>query len=34
VLGDLIKRAGFRARPVAERSIIIESFILYELRPN
>ena len=34
VLGALIARAGFRARLVAERSIIFESFILYELRAN
>jgi release factor glutamine methyltransferase len=34
VLGALIERAGFRATLVAERSIIFESFILYELRPN
>ena len=34
VLGDLIKRAGFRARLVAERSILFESFILYELHAN
>jgi methylase of polypeptide subunit release factors len=34
VLGALIARAGFRARLVAERSILFESFILYELRAN
>jgi release factor glutamine methyltransferase len=32
LLGALIKRAGFRARRVAERSFVIESFIVYELR--
>jgi release factor glutamine methyltransferase len=32
LLGTLIKRAGFRARRVAERSLLIESFIVYELR--
>ena len=32
LLGALIKRAGFRARRVAERSFLIESFIIYELR--
>ncbi len=30
-LGQLIAAAGFNARPVEERSILIESFILYEL---
>jgi methylase of polypeptide subunit release factors len=34
LLGELIARAGFRARLVAERSIFFESFILYELRPS
>jgi methylase of polypeptide subunit release factors len=34
VLGALIERAGFAVRLVAERSIIFESFILYELRPH
>lgn len=34
VLGTLIEQAGFRARLVAERSILVESFILYELRAN
>ena len=34
MLGNLIKRAGSRARLVAEHSIVVESFILYELRPN
>jgi release factor glutamine methyltransferase len=33
ILGDLIRRAGFQARLVQERSIYIESLILYELRP-
>ncbi|HVH80327.1 MAG TPA: hypothetical protein VM782_13110, partial [Stellaceae bacterium] len=28
-----IARANFTARPVARRSILIESFIIYELRP-
>ncbi|HEY3910879.1 MAG TPA: 50S ribosomal protein L11 methyltransferase [Stellaceae bacterium] len=32
LLGRLIERAGFRARLVHERSIVIESFIIYELR--
>ena len=30
-LGNHIKRAGFTARLVAEHSIFIESFLLYEL---
>jgi methylase of polypeptide subunit release factors len=34
VLGALIARACFRARLVAERSILFESFPLYELRAN
>lgn len=32
LLGRLIARARFVARPVAERSILIESLIVYELR--
>jgi release factor glutamine methyltransferase len=32
LLGRLISRAGFAARLVAERSILIESLIVYELR--
>ncbi len=32
LLGAMIERAGFHARLVAERSILIESFIIYELR--
>jgi hypothetical protein len=32
LLGGLISRAGFVARLVAERSIFIESLIIYELR--
>jgi release factor glutamine methyltransferase len=32
LLGNLISRAGFAARLVAERSILIESRIIYELR--
>ena len=32
-LGRLMERARFRARVVEERSILVESFILYELRP-
>lgn len=32
LLGSLINRAGFVARLVAERSILIESLIIYELR--
>lgn len=31
-LGTLVESAGFRWRIVAERSIMIESFIIYELR--
>jgi methylase of polypeptide subunit release factors len=31
-LGTLVERAGFRWHIVAERSIVIESFVLYELR--
>jgi release factor glutamine methyltransferase len=31
-VGKLIARAGFKARQVAERSILIESLIIYELR--
>jgi release factor glutamine methyltransferase len=31
LLGDLITQAKFRSRPVAERSILIESLIIYEL---
>jgi hypothetical protein len=31
LIGDHIKRAGFAARLVAEHSIFIESFLLYEL---
>jgi release factor glutamine methyltransferase len=31
-LGTLIDRAGFRAQLVGERSILFESFLLYELR--
>lgn len=33
LLGRLMVRAGLRARAVGERSILIETFILYELRP-
>ena len=32
LLGAMIERSGFRARLAAERSILIESFIIYELR--
>jgi methylase of polypeptide subunit release factors len=32
LLGALIKAAGFRARQVAERSLLIESFLIFELR--
>jgi release factor glutamine methyltransferase len=32
LLGNLISHAGFAARLVAERSILIESMIIYELR--
>ncbi|HUC71581.1 MAG TPA: 50S ribosomal protein L11 methyltransferase [Stellaceae bacterium] len=31
LFGRLIDRAGFRARPALEHSILIESFIIYEL---
>ena len=31
LLGNLIKHAGFAARLVAEHSIFVESFLLYEL---
>ena len=31
VLGQMIEEAGFAARQVGERSIMIESFIIYEL---
>jgi methylase of polypeptide subunit release factors len=31
-LGGLVERAGFRWHVVAERSIVIESFVLYEAR--
>jgi len=34
LLGRLMARAGFKAKVVEERSIVIESFILYELRPD
>jgi methylase of polypeptide subunit release factors len=34
LLGALIARAGFRMRLVEERSILIESFVLYELRAD
>ena len=34
LLGALIERAGFRVRPVQERSILIESLLIYELRPK
>ena len=34
LLGSLIERAGFRARLVQERSILIESMVIYELRPK
>ena len=34
LLGDLIARAGFRSRVAAERSIWIESLVLYELRAD
>lgn len=32
LMGALIERAGFAARVVGERSLVVESFILYELR--
>jgi methylase of polypeptide subunit release factors len=31
LLGELVRQAGFRARPVEQSSILIEAFILYEL---
>jgi release factor glutamine methyltransferase len=34
LLGSLIERAGFRTRLVQERSILIESMVIYELRPK
>ena len=34
LFGRLIDQAGLRARPVLERSILIESFIIYELTPR
>jgi methylase of polypeptide subunit release factors len=34
LLERLMKRAGFQARTVDEKSILIESFILYELRAD
>jgi release factor glutamine methyltransferase len=34
LLGNLIERAGFRVRRVQERSILIESLLIYELRPK
>jgi methylase of polypeptide subunit release factors len=34
LLGSLISRAGFLSRPVAEKSILIESLIVYELKPE
>jgi methylase of polypeptide subunit release factors len=33
-LGSLVTSAGFRWRRIEERSILIESFVLYELRPQ
>ena len=33
LFGMLITQAGFAARLVAERSIVIETFLIYELRP-
>jgi release factor glutamine methyltransferase len=32
LMGSLIERAGFVARLVGERSLLVESFILYEMR--
>jgi release factor glutamine methyltransferase len=34
LLGFMIERAGFRPIQVQERSIVIESFLIYELRPK
>jgi methylase of polypeptide subunit release factors len=34
LLGELVVRAGFRAQLVEERSILIESLVLYELQAN
>ena len=33
LLGDLIRRAGFSARLMGRRFILVETFLLYELRP-
>jgi len=33
LMGSLIDKAGFRARVAAERSLLVESFIVFELRP-
>jgi hypothetical protein len=32
LLGNLISRAGFQSRLVAERSIVIESLLIFQLR--
>jgi methylase of polypeptide subunit release factors len=32
LLGSMIERAQLRARPVSERSIVIDSFVVYELQ--
>jgi hypothetical protein len=34
LLGNLISEAGFSAQLVSERSIVFESFVLYELTAN
>jgi hypothetical protein len=34
LFSSLIEKAGFRARQVAEYSLVIESLIIYELLPR
>jgi methylase of polypeptide subunit release factors len=34
LLASLMERAGFRARRAVERSLLVESLIIYELRPK
>jgi tRNA1(Val) A37 N6-methylase TrmN6 len=34
LLGSLMETAGFRARRVVERSLLVESLLIYELRPK
>ena len=33
LIGTLIEQANMRARLVSERSIMIDSFVIYELQP-